>query len=381
MTEPAKDTAIDIAPKTQPTQGRVPKIVAEINRVASRVRDRNKKEEDHDAEVLENDGPTEITRIVRENTHPDKDKSRGRFAQISSRMIPLLVPIINCVFLARIDARASTLGVDARLGILSSPPPPPPYSPPPPTVITQESMEYKTIVWDASSFSYQSGETSFTEVMEREGVSEDEISGCSFALGSSQHVGVGGWVPWSGASTSSRTCVLMILADKLLRDNWRLMSVPEYWNSAYGSVLFTRTNYTTPTVAVSTVPAPASAQVEHKAVIWNDSDDSGNYYGFDNFKTAAENEGVSTADMDACIPASRKTLRLLLFSKGEGSELKLDWYSISGPVKKCLMELLLSTLAKDNWVLITAHSHPYREGGSARVVDNAYYFTRPVQTS
>ena len=59
MTEPAKDTAIDIAPKTQPTQGRVPKIVAEINRVASRVRDRNKKKEDHDAEVLENDAPTE----------------------------------------------------------------------------------------------------------------------------------------------------------------------------------------------------------------------------------------------------------------------------------------------------------------------------------
>ena len=92
MTEPAKDTAIDIAPKTQPTQGRVPKIVAEINRVASRVRDRNKKEEDHDAEVLENDGPAEITRIVRENTHPDKDKPQGRFAQISSRVIPLLVP-------------------------------------------------------------------------------------------------------------------------------------------------------------------------------------------------------------------------------------------------------------------------------------------------
>jgi len=58
MSEPAKDTAIDIAPKTQPTQGRVPKIVAEINRVASRVRDRNKKE-DHDAEVLEDDAPTE----------------------------------------------------------------------------------------------------------------------------------------------------------------------------------------------------------------------------------------------------------------------------------------------------------------------------------
>ena len=57
MTEPAKDTAIDIAPKTQPTQGRVPKIVSEINRTASRVDGRNKKENDHDAEVLENDAP------------------------------------------------------------------------------------------------------------------------------------------------------------------------------------------------------------------------------------------------------------------------------------------------------------------------------------
>mmetsp|Transcript_4878 Transcript_4878/g.14526 ORF Transcript_4878/g.14526 Transcript_4878/m.14526 type:complete len:348 (+) Transcript_4878:68-1111(+) len=347
MSEPTKDTAIDIAPKTQPTQGRVPKIVAEINRVASRVRDRNKKEEDHDAEVLENDAPTEITRIVRENTHPDKDKPQGRFAQISSRVIPLLVPIINCVFLARIDARASTLGVDARLGILSSPPPPPPYSPPPPTVITQESMEYKTIVWDASSFSYQSGETSFTEVMEREGVSEDEISGCSFALGSSQHVGVGGWVPWSGASTSSRTCVLMILADKLLRDDWRLMNVPEYWNDEYGSALFTRTNYTTPTVAVSTAPAPASAQVEHKAVFWSN-------YGF---KSSAENEGVSTTDMNACSTSNN------------------SWAEIPSLDQKCLVELLLSTLEKDNWTLATAHAFGFNNRG------NAYHFTRPVQTS
>ena len=34
MTEPAKDTTIDIAPKTQPTQGRVPKIVSEINKLS-----------------------------------------------------------------------------------------------------------------------------------------------------------------------------------------------------------------------------------------------------------------------------------------------------------------------------------------------------------
>ena len=346
MTEPAKDTAIDIAPKTQPTQGRVPKIVAEINRVASRVRDRNKKEEDRDAEVLENDGPTEITRIVRENTHPDKDKPQGRFAQISSRMIPLLVPIINCVFLARIDARASTLGVDARLGILSSPPPPPPYSPPPPTVITQESMEYKTIVWETGTYSPWSGK-SFTEVMEREGVSEDEISDCSYTVDS------GVWNRWASASTPQRTCVLMILVDKLLRDNWRLMSVPEYWNDAYGSVLFTRTNYTTPTVAVSTVPAPASAQVEHKAVFWSD-------YVSD-FKTSAENEGVSTTDMEACITTT-----------------ETYWYNIPSLGQKCLVELLMGTLAKDNWTLTTYNAHNPGDGWSSR---DAYHFTRPVQTS
>ena len=346
MTEPAKDTAIDIAPKTQPTQGRVPKIVAEINRVASRVRDRNKKEEDHDAEVLENDAPTEITRIVRENTHPDKDKPQGRFAQISSRMIPLLVPIINCVFLARIDARASTLGVDARLGILSSPPPPPPYSPPPPTVITQESMEYKTIVWETGTYPPWSGK-SFTEVMEREGVSEDEISDCSYTVDS------GVWNRWASASTPQRTCVLMILVDKLLRDNWRLMSVPEYWNDAYGSVLFTRTNYTTPTVAVSTVPAPASAQVEHKAVFWSD-------YVSD-FKTSAENEGVSTTDMEACITTT-----------------ETYWYNIPSLGQKCLVELLMGTLAKDNWTLTTYNAHNPGDGWSSR---DAYHFTRPVQTS
>ena len=89
-----------------------------------------------------------------------------------------------------------------------------------------------------------------------------------------------------------------------------------------------------------------------------------NSNGLANFRTAAENEGVSTTDMEACTTFTTGT-----------------WSGVSGPVKKCLMELLLSTLAKDNWVLITAHSHPYREGGSARVVDNAYYFTRPVQTS
>ena len=75
MNEPDKDTAIEVTPETQPKQVRVPKIVAEINGVASCVRERNKNK-DHDAEVLENVAPTqakktmEITRIIRENTHP-----------------------------------------------------------------------------------------------------------------------------------------------------------------------------------------------------------------------------------------------------------------------------------------------------------------------
>ena len=104
MTEPAKDTAIDIAPKTQPTQGRVPKIVAEINRVASRVRDRNKKE-DHDAEVLENDAPTpsprptETIRIMRENTH----RRRGVDVQGFCLLIFIsILLVIGCLLLAAV---------------------------------------------------------------------------------------------------------------------------------------------------------------------------------------------------------------------------------------------------------------------------------------
>jgi hypothetical protein len=133
--------------------------------------------------------------------------------------------------------------------------------------------------------------------MESEGVSEDEISGCSYRVESIN--GVVGWARWYSASTPQRTCVLMIVVNKLLQENWRLMSVPEYWNSAYGSVLFTRTNYTTPTVAVSTVSAPApvsapsaSVSMEHKAVFWSKS--------VVDFKTSAANEGISTTDMEAC---------------------------------------------------------------------------------
>ena len=125
--------------------------------------------------------------------------------------------------------------------------------------------------------------------------------------------------------------------------------MPEYWNDGYGSVLFTRTNYTTPTVAVSTVPAPASAQVEHKAVFWN--------YRVSDFKTSAENEGVSTTDMDACITSNSY------------------WNDIQSLEQKCLVELLLSTLTKENWTLTTTHVY------GQNTYNNAYHFTRPVQTS
>ena len=54
--------------------------------------------------------------------------------------------------------------------------------------------------------------------------------------------------------------------------------------------------------------------------------------GLSNFKTAVENEGVSTTDMEVCTAVTTGY-----------------WHSLSGPVKKCLMELLMSTLAKDNW--------------------------------
>jgi hypothetical protein len=144
----------------------------------------------------------------------------------------------------------------------------------------------------------------------------------------------------------------MILADKLLRDNWRLMSVPEYWNGAYGSVLFTRTNYTTPTVA-ATVSAPsASVSMEHKAVFWQTVAD---------FKTSAENEGVSTTDMETCITSTTP-----------------EWHFLSSLERKCLVELLLSTLAKENWTLTTYNAHNPDDGWSSR---DAYHFTRPVQTS
>ena len=152
MSEPAKDTAIEITPKPQTSSVRVPRIVAEINRVASRVRDRNKKEEEDndDAEVLENDTPTPSQKpvdikIIRENTHYRGRKRLNILVAFLLVLISVLLLAV-CVFLARIDENIRS-GGGTNIQSLASPPPSP-YSPPPPTVITQESMEYKTIVWN-----------------------------------------------------------------------------------------------------------------------------------------------------------------------------------------------------------------------------------------
>ncbi|CAL6319069.1 unnamed protein product [Bathycoccus prasinos] len=359
MSEPAKDTAIEITPKPQASSVLVPRIVAEIDRVASRVRDRNKKEEEDndDAEVLENDTPTPSQRpvdikIIRENTHYRGRKRLNILVAFLLVLISVLLLAV-CVFLARIDENIRS-GGGATIQSLASPPPPP-YSPPPPTVITQESVEYKTIVWNTGTISFYRFGTSFVEVMESEGVSEDERSDCSYPESYTN----AGNDAWNDVSTTQRTCVLMIVVNKLLQENWRLMGVPEYWNTAYGSVLFTRTNYTTPTVAVSTVPAPApvsapsaSVSMEHKAVFWRLVTD---------FKTSAENEGVSTTDMETCITSTNT------YSY---------WWNLRSLDQKCLVELLLSTLEKENWNLATTHAFEYDAH-----VTNAYHFTRPVQTS
>ena len=231
MSEPAKDTAIEITPKPQASSVRVPRIVAEINRVASRVRDRNKKEEEDndDAEVLENDTPTPSQRpvdikIIRENTHYRGRKRLNILVAFLLVLISVLLLAV-CVFLARIDENIRS-GGGTNVQSLASPPPPPP----PPTVITPSSY----------------------------------------------------------------------------------------------------------------------VSMEHKAVFWDTVPD---------FKTSAENEGVSTTDMDACSTSTQ------------------NWYNIQRLDQKCLATLLLSTLEKENWTLITAHAWGYN------TYNNAYHFTRPVQTS
>ena len=274
MPEPAKDTAIEITPKTPPVLSRVHSIVQEINRATtSRVGGRNKKEENNDARVLENDEPTpsrntpEVTRIIRENTIP-----RGGVS-VCLRVVLCFLLIVNCVFLVRIDDGIRTGGANTGLGIWTneSPPPPPPPPPPPqpspppppphpspppppphpsppppphpsppphpkppPLVVARESLEYKSVVWDSAS--QGNLEDSFTEVLKDEEITDDEISTCSY--GSSSGV----LLSWGSASTKTRTCVLMLLINKLGQESWKMVSVPEYWDDNYRGVTFTRSS-------------------------------------------------------------------------------------------------------------------------------------------
>ena len=242
MSEPAKDRAIEITPKPQASSVRVPRIVAEINRVASRVRDRNKKEEEDidDADVLENDAPAPSPKpadiqIIRENTHYRGKKRLNILLAFLLVLISVLLLAV-CVFLARIDENIRSGGGTNVQSLASQPPPPPP-----PTVITPSSY----------------------------------------------------------------------------------------------------------------------VSMEHKAVFWDTVLD---------FKTSAENEGVSTTDMDACSTATTTTDY---------------WYSLPSLDQKCLVELLLSTLEKENWTLTTSHAFGYEPKSIYSTTQSryAYHFTRPVQTS
>jgi hypothetical protein len=246
-----------------------------------------------------------------------------------------------CVFLARIDENIRS-GGGANIQSLASPPPSP-YSPPPPTVITPSSIasiEHKAVVWNDSN---PNGLANFKTAAENEGVSTTDMEVCTTATTGTWSIGVSGPV---------KKCLMELLMSTLAKDNWALIMAHSHpWStSAYDSAYyFTRTNYTTPTVAVSTVSASsASVSMEHKAVFWNTNSVS-------DFKTSAESEGVSTTDMEACSTSTNA------------------WYNIPNLEKKCLVELLLSTLAKENWTLATTHAY--------NTYTNAYHFTRPVQTS
>ena len=354
MSEPAKDTAIEITPKPQASSVRVPRIVAEINRVASRVRDRNKKEEEDndDSEVLENDTPTPSQKpvdikIIRENTHYRGRKRLNILVAFLLVLISILLLAV-CVFLARIDENIRS-GGGTNIQSLASPPPPP-SSPPPPTVITPSSIasiEHKAVVWNDGS----NGLFNFKTAAENEGVSTTDMEACNPAISTL----------FKDLTGPVKKCLMELLMSTLAKDSWALtMAHAHAFSSARqtgfvdNAYYFTRTNYTTPTVAVSTVSAPsASVSMEHKAVFWSNS--------VADFKTSAENEGVSTTDMEACTTSTDY------------------WYNLPSLEKKCFVELLLSTLEKENWTLTTHNVYnPWSESWQSR---DAYHFTRPVQTS
>ena len=80
MSEPAQDTAKESALLAPLSSIRVPKSIAEVNRFAFALRDKNKKEEDRDVEILENDTPVrgELPEVTREITIAKKYRELDR---------------------------------------------------------------------------------------------------------------------------------------------------------------------------------------------------------------------------------------------------------------------------------------------------------------
>jgi len=382
MSEPAKDTAIEITPKTETSSVRVPRIVAEINRVASRVRDRNKKEEEDndDAEVLENNAPTPSQKpadiqIIRENTH----RRRGADKVIVGLLVFIsILLLIGCVLLGLVLKDERT----------KNPPSPPssetPLSSPPSSETplssaSQNIVEYKEIKWltRADECDYNSNyvcnaknANSFTRVMKREGLSDDEIfTNCSYTQckGSSYnsafgYVGCAWGYRLSHSvdivSTQSRACVLTVLLNKITKDNWELEGSLEYdvGTDAGGDAWFYSGESSKPitfkrtTPLTSSVATSKSALLEHKLVFWNNT--------YADFKTSAVNEGIITSNIEACY-------------SGTTADWEQMWVDIPGAKQMCLVLLLKSTLEKENWTLKTANV--------LHNVDTryAYHFTRP----
>lgn len=80
MSEPAQDTAKESALIAPLSSIRVPESIAEVNRFAFALRDRNKKEEDRDVEILENDTLVrgELPEVTREITIAKKYRELDR---------------------------------------------------------------------------------------------------------------------------------------------------------------------------------------------------------------------------------------------------------------------------------------------------------------
>jgi hypothetical protein len=144
----------------------------------------------------------------------------------------VLLLFSNCILLGRVASgiQGTNSELQVQKQILQTSPPPP----------LQENFEYKTLVWKIEVISAQRSGTSFVEVMESEGVSEDEFSDCSYP----ERYNGGVADDWERVSTFQRACVLAIVVDKLAKENWRLINEPQYWNNLYGAITFTRTTYT-----------------------------------------------------------------------------------------------------------------------------------------